>query len=200
MPTGKQTKKTYIYKIKTERAEKRWVVGKWKSKGRIPTFPPPRMPAAQGKDPFIKQGPNAMRRRPHATRQLWGDVSRPSGSLRPPKPTDRRHQDHCPENGLLSCHGPVDSAYGAVCFGVPSHRTLHLRQAASLSWHIGITITRTPQRYGLKGTFLLCRKGGHFYFALTFAQASLTWFVRNDRFNRFSRGRLRCLRRKYSLL
>jgi hypothetical protein len=153
--------------MKIEREEKLWAVEKWKSKNRIPTFPPPRMPAAQGKDHPIKQGINAMMRRAVATRQLWGDVSRPPGSLRPPKLTDRRHQDHCPENGLLSCHGPVDSAYGAVCFGVPLHRSLHLRQAAVLSWHIGITITRTLQRHGLKGTFLLCRKGGHFYFALT---------------------------------
>jgi len=160
--------------MKTEREEKLWAVEKWKSKNRIPTFPPPRKPAAQGKDHLVKQRINAMIRRPGAARQLWEDVSRPSGSLRPPKLTDRRHQDHCPENGLLSCHGPVDSAYGAVCFGVPLHRTLHLCQATPLSWHIGITITRTPQHYGPKGTFLLCRKGGHFCFALTNCLVALT--------------------------
>jgi len=35
--------------------EKLWAVEKWKSKSRIPTFPPPRMPAAQGKKrPFTQ--------------------------------------------------------------------------------------------------------------------------------------------------
>src|SRR6266540_491536 len=33
----------------TKDEEKLWAVEKWKSKSRIPTFPPPRMPAAQGK-------------------------------------------------------------------------------------------------------------------------------------------------------
>jgi hypothetical protein len=35
--------------------EKLWAVEKWKSKSRISTFPPPRMPAAQGKKrPFTR--------------------------------------------------------------------------------------------------------------------------------------------------
>src|SRR5256885_15994911 len=35
--------------------EKLWALEKWKSKNRIPTFPPPRMPAAQGKErPFTQ--------------------------------------------------------------------------------------------------------------------------------------------------
>src|SRR6266496_4557424 len=33
----------------TKDEEKLWAMEKWKSKSRIPTFPPPRMPAAQGK-------------------------------------------------------------------------------------------------------------------------------------------------------
>ena len=153
--------------MKTEREEKLWAVEKWKSKSRIPTFPPPRKPAAQGTNHLIQDVVHTLRRRSAASRSF----GRTSVTLRapsaPPKLTDRRLQDHCPENGLLSCHGPVDSAYGAVCFGSPSHRTLHLCQVTPLSWHIGITITRTLQLSGPKGTFLLCWEGGHFYFALT---------------------------------
>lgn len=119
--------------------------------------------AAQRKDHLMKEGVNARMRRPAAARRLGEDISRPPGSHRLPKLTDRRHQDHCPENGLLSCDGPVDSAYGASCFGVPLHRILHLCQATLLSWRIGITITHSPTLrskgfhfYFAKGTFLVC--------------------------------------------
>ena len=39
-----------ILKLKTKNEEELWAMEKWKSKIRIPTFPPPRMPAAQGKN------------------------------------------------------------------------------------------------------------------------------------------------------
>jgi hypothetical protein len=38
------------FELKTKKREELWAMGKWKSKIRIPTFPPPRMPAAQGKN------------------------------------------------------------------------------------------------------------------------------------------------------
>ena len=39
-----------ILELKTKNEEELWAMGKWKSKIRIPTFPPPRMSAAQGKN------------------------------------------------------------------------------------------------------------------------------------------------------
>src|ERR1035438_2212081 len=39
-----------ILELKTKNEEELWAMEKWKSKIRIPTFPPPRMPAAQGKN------------------------------------------------------------------------------------------------------------------------------------------------------
>jgi hypothetical protein len=39
-----------ILQMKTKNEEELRAMGKWKSKIRIPTFPPPRMPAAQGKN------------------------------------------------------------------------------------------------------------------------------------------------------
>ena len=144
--------------MKTEREEKLWGVEEWKSKSGIPTFPPPREPAAQGKDHLMKEGVNAMMRRPAAARRLWEDISRPPGSLRLAKPTDRRHQDHCPENGLLSCHGPVDSAYGALCSEFRCTGLASVSGDASVLAHRNYHNTRSPA---------LRSKGGHFYFALT---------------------------------
>jgi hypothetical protein len=37
------------FENENQNEEELWAMGKWKSKIRIPTFPPPRMPAAQGK-------------------------------------------------------------------------------------------------------------------------------------------------------
>src|SRR6266536_4370895 len=45
----RKKKACYFLNQTTKDEEKLWAVEKWKSKSRIPTFPPPRMPAAQGK-------------------------------------------------------------------------------------------------------------------------------------------------------
>jgi hypothetical protein len=42
-----------------------------------------------------------------------------------------------------------------------------LASRAHLCFTGGIRLTCSSQRLGQKGTFLLCRRGGHFYFALT---------------------------------
>ena len=42
---------------KANRKKKLWAVEKWKSKTRIPTFPQPRQPAAQGKNVKKKREP-----------------------------------------------------------------------------------------------------------------------------------------------
>src|SRR4051812_16637125 len=49
---------------------------------------------------------------------------------------------------------------------VPSHRLWASAWARPLA--DAITLTRTRKNHVSKGTFLLCRKRGHFHFALTF--------------------------------
>jgi hypothetical protein len=54
-PGPNPEKPIYELRNEDEEEEELWAVEKWKSKSRIPTFPPPRMPAALGKNrPFTQ--------------------------------------------------------------------------------------------------------------------------------------------------
>jgi hypothetical protein len=55
-----------------------WAVENWKSKSGIPTFPPPRQPAAARKKPFTEQKPGpspTAQKRGHFYRGNTGDIS-----------------------------------------------------------------------------------------------------------------------------
>src|SRR6266542_752798 len=58
----------------TKDEEKLWAVEKWKSKSRIPTFPPPRMPAAQGKKRRLHKTLDAPLQPPDAENRTSGGV------------------------------------------------------------------------------------------------------------------------------
>ena len=56
------------------------------------------------------------RRANNARRSSRFSLSEDRCSRASPKQTRPKNQN--PRNGLLSCHGPVDRGFGAVCFGV----------------------------------------------------------------------------------
>lgn len=72
-----------------------------------------------------------------------------------------------PRNGLLSCHGPVDRGFAAVCFGA-SPVTSALNPRVERDLPADRKHTNTPFSLALsKPDISTLQRIGHFYFALT---------------------------------
>ena len=106
-----------ILKLKTKNEEELWAMEKWKSKIRIPTFPPPRMPAAQGKN---------------------GRLHKTLDPSEPLKSRPRRRDSHIPTAPATQADGKVENQTQVFHFptaSIPllSERTRPRRSRASPS-------------------------------------------------------------------
>jgi hypothetical protein len=73
-----------------------------------------------------------------------------------------------PRNGLLSCAGPVDRGFGAICFGAsPVAAAFGSAPGSAISPEHRIQLTLTPQPVPSKADISTWHKIGHFYLALT---------------------------------